>query len=145
MNCYSHRHSSIDDCKIIDMKTIGHANGKLSVMENLATAPFNIQRIYYLYDLPAAAERGGHSHISLCGLLVALSGSFDVEVDDGHRKRRFTLNRPDRGLIIPPGIWRTLDSFSSGSICLVLASKKYDESDYIRDYDEFKQMTAEKE
>ncbi len=144
MNCDSHRHSSIDDCKIIEMKTVDHANGRLSVMENLATAPFSIKRAYYLYDLPAGAERGGHSHISTHEIVIPLAGSFDVVIDDGHRSKRITLNNPSRGLLLTTGIWRTLDNFSSGSICLVLASEKYDEADYIRDYAEFKRLTADK-
>lgn len=145
MNSYSHRHSSIDDCKIIELKTIGHANGRLSVMENLATAPFSAKRVYYLYDLPAGAERGGHSHIETLELVVALAGSFDVVVDDGHSTKRVSLNNPAKGLLLPTGIWRTLDNFSSGSVCLVLASEKYDEADYVRDYEDFKKLTAEKE
>lgn len=145
MKLYSHRHSNINDCKIIAIKTVDDANGRLSVMENLAVAPISIKRVYYLYDLPAGAERGGHSHIAMKSIIVALSGSFDVVVDDGKNKKRVTLNRPDCGLYLPVGIWRTLDNFSSGSICLVLASEKYDADDYIRDYEEFKQLTAEKE
>ncbi len=145
MNSYSHRRSNIDDCRIIDLKTIYHDNGRLSVMENLATAPFGIKRVYYLYDLPAGAERGGHSHIDTLELVIPLAGSFDVVVDDGHSVRRVSLNNPSKGLLLPAGIWRTLDNFSSGSICLVLASAKYDEADYIRDYHEFKKLTAEKE
>ena len=145
MNSDSHRHSNIDDCIVIDIKTIEHANGRLTVMENLATAPINIKRVYYLYDLPAGAERGGHSHVVTRELVIPLAGSFDVMVDDGHRTKRVSLNNPGRGLLLPAGIWRTLDNFSSGSICLVLASEKYDESDYVREYESFKQLTAEKE
>ncbi len=144
MNSDSHRHSDIDDCLIIDINTIRHDNGRLTVMENLATAPLQIKRVYYLYDLPAGAERGGHSHLATREFVVPLSGSFDVVVDDGRRSRRVTLNNPGRGLLLPAGIWRTLDNFSSGSICLVLASEKYDESDYVREYDDFKQLTADK-
>ena len=144
MNCNNHRLSSIDECRLIEMKTESHANGKLSVMENLATAPFSIRRVYYLYDLPAGAERGGHSHGVTHEIVLPLNGSFDVVVDDGKRTKRVTLNRPDCGLLLPAGIWRTLDNFSSGSICLVLASDKYEESDYVRDYDEFKRLTADK-
>lgn len=144
MNCNNHRQSRIDDCRIIEMKTESHENGKLSVMENLATAPFSIRRVYYLYDLPAGAERGGHSHVDTHEIVIALNGSFDVVVDDGKQTKRVTLNRPDCGLLLPAGIWRTLDNFSSGSICLVLASERYEESDYVRDYDEFKRLTADK-
>lgn len=145
MKYYSHRHSDINNCRLIDIKTIDSVNGRLSVMENIATEPFLIRRIYYLYDLPAGAERGGHSHVAMKSIIVALSGSFDVMIDDGKKQKRITLNRPDRGLLLSTGIWRTLDNFSSGSICLVLASEKYDENDYIRDYEEFKLLTAEKE
>lgn len=145
MNSDSHRHSHIDDCRIFDLRTIDHANGRLTVMENLATTPINVRRVYYLYDLPAGAERGGHSHLVNRGMIIALAGSFDVVVDDGHRTKRVTLNNPAKGLLIPAGIWRTLDNFSSGSICLALASEKYDENDYVREYDEFKRLTAEKE
>lgn len=145
MNSDSHRHSHIDDCRIIDLKTIGHENGRLSVFENLATAPFSVRRVYYIYDLPAGAERGGHSHLSTSELVVPLAGSFDVVVDDGHATKRVTVNRPDHGILLPAGIWRTLDNFSSGAICLVLASEKYDEDDYVREYDDFKKLTAVKE
>ncbi|MDE6702541.1 MAG: FdtA/QdtA family cupin domain-containing protein [Muribaculaceae bacterium] len=144
MNCNNHRLSNIDECRIIETRTVSHANGKLSVMENLATAPFSIRRVYYLYDLPAGAERGGHSHVVTHEIVIALNGSFDVVVDDGKRTKRVTLNRPDCGLLLPAGIWRTLDNFSSGSICLVLASEKYEESDYVRDYEDFKRLTADK-
>ena len=145
MNSYSHRHSDINDCRFIDLKTIGHSNGRLTVMENLAVAPFCVRRVYYLYDLPAGAERGGHSRLETIELVVALAGSFDVVVDDGHNVKRISLNNPAKGLLLPAGIWRTLDNFSSGSICLVLASEKYAEDDYVREYSEFKKLTAEKE
>lgn len=145
MNSYSHRHSHIDDCRVIDIKTFEHANGRLTVMENIASSPLNIKRVYYLYDLPAGAERGGHSHIITREFVIPLAGSFDVVVDDGRNTKRVSLNNPSRGLLLPAGIWRTLDNFSSGSICLVLASEKYDESDYVREYEDFKQLTAEKE
>lgn len=145
MKSDSHRTSHIDDCRIIDIKTIEHANGRLSVMENLATAPLNIKRVYYLYDLPAGAERGGHSHLYTRELVIPLAGSFDVVVDDGRNTKRVSLNNPGRGLLLPAGIWRTLDNFSSGSICLVLASEKYDEQDYVREYEDFKKLTSEKQ
>lgn len=144
MNSDNHRHSHIDDCRIIDIKTVEHANGRLTVMENLATSPINIKRVYYLYDLPAGAERGGHSHIVTREFVIPLAGAFDVVVDDGRNTKRVSLNNPGRGLLLPAGIWRILDNFSSGSICLVLASEKYDESDYVREYEDFKQLTAEK-
>ena len=111
--------------------------GNLSVVENGDTVPFDVKRVYYLYDVPGGESRGAHAHKKLKQLLVAASGSFTVTLDDGNVKRSFTLNRPYQGLLIVPGIWRELDDFSSGSVCLVLASEKYDAEDYIRDYDEF--------
>ncbi len=142
MNYDHHRTSHIDACKISDVKTIGHENGSLSVYENLAEAPFAVRRVYFTYDIPAGAERGGHSHRDTHELVVALAGSFDIVVDDGHNVRRVSLNNPSKGLLLPAGIWRTLDNFSSGSICLVLASELYIEEEYVRDYNEFKQLTA---
>lgn len=144
MEADNHKTSSIDDCHIIDIRTEAHENGRIAVMENSGRSLFDIKRVYYLYDLPSGAERGGHSHKDNKALIIALSGSFDVVVDDGHRSRRVTLNRPDRGLFLTTGIWRTLDNFSSGAICLVLASEKYDAADYVRDYDEFKRLTKDK-
>lgn len=111
--------------------------GDLSVVENRATIPFEVKRVYYLYDIPGGAERGGHAHKNLYQLLIAVSGSFTVILDDGRTKQSITLNRPYHGLFIVPGIWRELVDFSSGSNCLVLASEKYDENDYIRSYNEF--------
>jgi hypothetical protein len=111
--------------------------GNITVVENSGTIPFNTQRVYYLYDVPGGEARGGHAHKELQQLIIAASGSFSVTIDDGNVKRTFLLNRPYQGLLIVPGIWRTLDDFSSGSVCLVLASHKYDEADYIRSYDEF--------
>lgn len=144
MNNDSHRTSHIDDCRIIDMKTDGHENGRLSVYENVGNAPFDVRRVYFIYDLPAGAERGGHSHRETQELVVALAGSFDIVVEDGINTRRVILNNPSKGLLLPTGIWRTLDNFSSGSICLVLASDTYREEDYVRDYNEFKQLTSSK-
>jgi hypothetical protein len=114
-----------------------HTKGNISVVENNETIPFGVQRTYYLYDVPGGESRGGHAHKELQQLIVAASGSFSVTVDDGNVKRTFLLNRPYQGLLIVPGIWRELNDFSSGAICLVLASHKYDETDYIRDYEEF--------
>ena len=108
-------------------------------VENSKTIPFDIKRVYYLYDVPGGESRGGHAHKELQQFIVAASGSFDVTVDDGQLKRTFTINRPYRGLLIVPGIWRELDNFSSGSVCLVLASTAYSADDYIRDYNEFKE------
>ena len=111
--------------------------GNLSVVENGLTVPFDVKRTYYLYDVPGGEFPGGHAHRDLSQLIIAASGSFTVTLDDGEVKRTFLLNRPYQGLYIVPGIWRTLDDFSSGAVCLVLASDVYTEADYIRHYDEF--------
>lgn len=111
--------------------------GNLSFIENNRQIPFQLERVYYLYDVPGGAERGGHAHLGLQQLIIAMSGSFDVVLDDGTDKKRFHLNRPYYGLYVCPMIWRELDNFSSGSVCLVLASNLYDEADYIRDYSQF--------
>ena len=103
--------------------------------------PFEIKRVYYLYDVPAGAERGGHSHKEQLEFLVALSGSFEVVLNDGQQQRKVTLNKPNQGLLIPNGIWRELENFSSGSVCLVIASEVFVEADYIRDFEQFKQET----
>lgn len=126
--------SSVFDCSIIEMDKHHSDKGNITVVENGITLPFDVARVYYLYDVPGGEERGGHAHLDLRQLIVAASGCFDVTLDDGSIKRTFTLNRPNIGLLIVPGIWRELNNFSSGSVCLVLASHKYDESDYIRDY-----------
>lgn len=140
-----HAISSIDDCQLINIPAIRHDNGNIAVMENVATALFEIRRVYYIYDIQSGAERGGHSHHNTSELVIPLSGSFDVVIDDGVATRRITLNRPDTGLLLSTGIWRTLDNFSTGSICLVLASEKYCEDDYVRSYEEFKHLTAAKQ
>ena len=121
-----------------------HETGNITVAENRRTIPFDIKRVYYLYDVPSGVSRGGHAHKQLFQLIVAVSGSFTVTLDDGQVKRSFVLNRPHQGLFVCPGIWRILDDFSSGSVCLVLASEKYDETDYIRDYDEFLEFKGRK-
>lgn len=118
--------------------------GNITVVENQKTVPFDIKRTYYLYDVPGGESRGGHAHKELRQLIIAASGSFTVTLDDGMVKRTFLLNRPYQGLLVIPGIWRTLDDFSSGAVCLVLASHVYDESDYIRDYDKFLRYKSEK-
>ena len=127
----------VADAKIIDIPKIVDRRGNLSVVEEFKNVPFHIARAYWLYDVPAGAMRGGHAHKRLKQLLIALSGSFTVTLDDGHKKRKILLNRPYQGLFIETGIWRTIDDFSSGAVCLVLASELYDESDYIYDYEEF--------
>lgn len=130
--------STVYDCSIVQIDKHHHEKGNISVIENGKTVPFGVKRVYYLYDVPGGVSRGGHAHKELQQLIVAASGSFNVTLDDGNVKRTFTLNRPYQGLLIVPGIWRELDDFSSGSVCLVLASTEYDESDYIRDYSEYK-------
>lgn len=132
-----HTHSTVDDCRVITLDKHHHANGNLSVVEDFNEIPFKIKRTYYLYDIPGGEARGGHAHKELFQLIVAISGSFEVTVDDGQRQKTFTLNQPYHGLLIVPGIWRTLQNFSSGSVCAVLASEYYDEDDYYREYNEF--------
>ena len=109
----------------------------MSVVENGKSIPFDVRRVYYLYDVPGGVERGGHAHRSLYQLIIAVSGSFSVTLDDGKLKRTVFLNRPNRGLLVVPGLWRTIEDFSSGAVCMVLASSEYDEDDYIRDYSSF--------
>jgi dTDP-4-dehydrorhamnose 3,5-epimerase-like enzyme len=126
-----------DSWRIIDLPRIHDSRGNLTFIEGGSHVPFDIKRVYYLYDVPGGAHRGGHAHRRLRQLLVALSGSFDVTLDDGRRKQTFTLNRSYFGLYIPTLCWREIENFSSGSVCLVLASEHYDEADYYRDYDDF--------
>jgi hypothetical protein len=128
---------SLSDCKIIDLPRVNDAQGNLTFIEGGRHIPFEIKRVYYLYDVPGGAERGGHAHRNLHQLIIALSGSFDVVLDDGTKKKRFHLNRSYYGIYICPMIWRELDNFSSASVCAVLASSLYDEGDYYRDYQEF--------
>ncbi len=128
---------SVKDCSVIDLSKHMRANGNLTVVESNLSAPFDIKRVYYLYDVPAGEERGGHAHKQLQQFIVAVSGSFDVVIDDGNERRTISLNRPFKGLHIRPGIWREIENFSSGAVCLVLASEHYDESDYIRQYNNF--------
>lgn len=130
--------STVYDCTVIELdRHHSDRKGNISVVENGRDVPFNVKRAYYLYDVPGGESRGGHAHKELRQLIIAASGSFTVTLDDGHVKRTFTLNRPYQGLYVVPGIWRTLDDFSSGAVCMVLASEKYDEADYIRDYEKF--------
>ena len=128
---------SIDSCKILDLPIIHDPRGNLTFIEGHVHVPFDIKRVYYLYDVPGGSERGGHAHKNLNQFIVAISGSFDVLLDDGQNKKRIHLNRSYNGLYICPMIWRELDNFSSGAVCMVLASMKYDEDDYYREYPEF--------
>ena len=136
--------TSIFDCSLIELdRHHSQRKGDISVVENGITVPCDTKRVYYLYDVPGGVSRGGHAHKELKQLIVAASGSFTVTLDDGKVKRSFMLNRPYIGLYVAPGIWRVLDDFSSGSVCLVLASELYDPGDYIRDYDDFLQFRNE--
>ncbi|MFD2564606.1 sugar 3,4-ketoisomerase [Aquimarina rubra] len=124
------------EIEIIEIPKIKDLRGNIAVIEN-DVIPFTTKRVYYLYDVPSDATRGGHAHIELSQFLIPLSGSFDVILHDGKEQQKVTLNKPDKGLLIKPGIWRELENFSSGAICLVLASEVYQEDDYIRDFDKF--------
>jgi len=135
--------STIYDCDVLPLSKIHNRAGNITVVEGNVNVPFSIRRIYYLYDIPGGESRGGHAHKELYQLIVAASGSFDVLLDDGVNKKVIKLNRPDYGLLVVPGIWRELFEFSSGSVCLVLASEKYDEDDYLREYDYFKTWKSE--
>lgn len=138
----ANRTPTVYDCSIVELPRIVTGAGHITPVTGEREIPFEIKRVYYLYDVPGGAERGGHAHLELRQLIVAASGSFDVTVDDSRVKRTFTLNRPYYGLLMPRLIWRELQNFSSGGICLVLASEPYSESDYIRSYDDFKTMRA---
>ena len=129
---------NVFDCSIVELdKHHSDRKGNLSVVENGLTLPFDVKRVYYLYDIPGGESRGSHAHKELEQLIVAVSGSFKVTLDDGKVKRTFFLNRPYQGLLVKPGLWRDLEDFSSGAVCMVLASEVYQAEDYIRDYDEF--------
>ena len=129
--------SALDDCRVIDLRRIARREGQITPVEGGRDVPFDIARVYYLYDIPGGESRGGHAHRELQQLVVSVMGSFDVLLDDGRRKKVVTLNRAYQGLLLPRLIWRDLLNFSSGAVCLVLASLPYDEADYIRDYHEF--------
>lgn len=128
----------INDCKIVELPKIDDPRGSLTFIEADRHIPFSFQRVYYLYDVPGGAERGGHAHKALHQLIIAMSGSFDIHLDDGLEKKTVHLNRSYYGLYVPPMMWREIDNFSSGSVCMVLASDYYDELDYYRNYDEFR-------
>ena len=129
--------TNINDCKVVLLPKIADPRGNLTFIEGDRHVPFDIRRVYYLYDVPGGAERGGHAHKELHQLIIAMSGSFDVILDDGAERKRFHLNRSYSGLYVCPMIWRALDNFSSGSVCMVLASNRYAEDDYYRNYEEF--------
>ena len=140
----SHSTSKLDDCRLITLDTNHHENGNLSVVENAGEVAFTVKRVYYIYDVPGGAERGGHSHYRCHRFIVAVSGSFDVVIDDGVERRTVTLNRSNIGLHVVPGVWIELNNFSSGSVCLSLASELYDADDYVRDYQKFLLLTKNK-
>ncbi|QYX55531.1 FdtA/QdtA family cupin domain-containing protein [Roseovarius sp. SCSIO 43702] len=127
----------LSDCRLIDLPKISDARGNLTFVEGNNHIPFEVKRVYYLYDVPGGADRGEHAHKDLHQFVISMSGSFDLLLDDGFDKKRFQLNRPYYGVYVCPMMWRYLDNFSSGSVCMVLASGPYDETDYIRDRDEF--------
>ena len=129
--------NSVYDCHVILLNKIHNRAGNVTIIEGENNIPFSIRRIYYLYDIPGGENRGGHAHKGLFQLIVATGGSFDVLLDDGTNKKIVKLNRPNYGLLVVPGIWRELFEFSSGAVCLVLASDRYDEADYFRDYSDF--------
>jgi hypothetical protein len=129
--------TNLSDCKVLLLPKIADPRGNLTFIEGERHVPFPIRRVYYLYDVPGGAERGGHAHKDLHQLIIAMSGSFDVVLDDGAERRRIHLNRSYSGLYVCPMIWRAIDNFSSGSVCMVLASSRYAEDDYFRDYEQF--------
>ena len=131
------KNNTVFDCSVINLSKVSNEAGNITIVENEKNIPFAVKRLYYLYDIPGGESRGGHAHYDLEQFIIAASGSFEVILDDGENKKRVTLNSPDKALHIVPGLWRELDNFSSGSICLILASHKYDENDYIRDYPKF--------
>lgn len=132
--------TSVFDCTLLHLPKVGDRNGNITFVSNLSEVPFEVQRIFFLYDIPGGESRGAHAHISCHQFLIATSGAFEVLLDDGKVQRLIQLNRPYLGLHIPPGIWASEINFSSGAICLVLTSNSYDESDYIRDYQKFKKF-----
>ncbi|WP_346295500.1 FdtA/QdtA family cupin domain-containing protein [Rhodopseudomonas sp. P1] len=136
---------SVDECRILDLPKICDPRGNLTFIEGERHIPFDIRRVYYLYDVPGGSDRGSHAHRDLHQFVVAMSGSFDVELDDGRSKKRFHLNRSYYGLYICPMMWRQLDNFSSGAVCMVLASELYSENDYVRDYKAFLDLVGRQE
>jgi hypothetical protein len=128
---------SLEQCRLISSQSINDARGDIGVVECGRQVPFDIKRIYYLYNIPQDAERGAHGHRKLQQVIIPLVGSFDIQLDDGQNTRKFHLNNPAQGLYVSAGLWRVLSNFSAGAVCLVLASELYDESDYYRFYDDF--------
>jgi hypothetical protein len=137
------RSSRVSECKILKLPKVSAISGNITSLNNGIDAPFNVKRIFYIYDIPSGENRGAHAHKECHQLLIALTGAFEVEVFDGKDKTRFLLNQPDIGLHIPPGIWASEVNFSGGGICLVLASHEYDEGDYIRDYQNYLKLIDE--
>jgi hypothetical protein len=133
----------LDDCRLLQLPKIEDRRGNLTFIEGQRHVPFQISRVYYLYDVPGGAERGGHAHKDLHQFLIAMSGSFDVRIDDGSRKTTYQLNRSYYGLYLCPMIWREIDNFSSNAVCMVLASSRFEEDDYLRDYEAFVQQVRE--
>ena len=131
------RKTSVEEARLVTLPRIDIESGSITAINSLTDVEFNIKRVYYLYDVPNRSDRGAHAHKELFQLILAASGSFEVELDDSVEKRSFILRQPDEGLLIPPGLWRDLKQFSGGAICLVLASLPYSERDYIRSYNEF--------
>ena len=140
---FAHRHACLNDCRIISLNRHHHSNGNLTSVNNGVELPFDIKRTFFIYDVPGGAERGGHSHYTSQQFIIAISGSFDVTIVDGNDQFTYTLNRPYQGLLVVPGIWNRLHNFSSGSVCLVLNSHHFEESDYVRDYDQFLALKRE--
>jgi|TARA_B110000908_G_scaffold90042_1_gene107035 hypothetical protein len=132
-------YNNLDEIELLDIPTINDARGNLAVIEK-DILPYPIKRVYYLFDVPSDSFRGGHAHKEQLEFLIALSGSFTVTLDNGQSKKSFLLNKPNKGLLLPTGIWRELEDFSSGAICLVLSSGEFEEDDYIRDYRSFKNL-----
>jgi hypothetical protein len=128
---------NLEKCNLVELPRCSDLRGSLTFIESGVHIPFSFERVYYLYDIPKGADRGAHGHRALHQLIIAISGRFDVELDDGTAKKRFSLSRPDQALYVCPMIWRDLENFSADAVCMVIASAKYDESDYFRVYEEF--------
>lgn len=134
------RLNTINNCSLLEFPKLNSGKGVITAVNNLKEIPFEIKRVYYLFDIPDGEIRGGHAHRNLHQIILAVSGSFDITLDDGTNKSSINLSKPNKALYLPPGLWRDLDNFSAGSICLVLASQEYSEEDYIRDYYQFKKF-----